>query len=82
MHLLTILAILEVVAVIFAASLCVAARRTDERTDRTLSRDEVEARQKIDGAGRPRQRAPFGKRMVWRWLATVLRTGNHDKSGN
>lgn len=82
MRLLTILAILEIVAVIFAVSLCVAARRTDERTERALSHDEVEARRQVADVRRHVRRAPFRKRMTWRWLAAVLRTRDHDKSGN
>ena len=82
MHLLIILAVLEMIAVIFAVSLCVAARRTDERTERSLSPDEVEARRQVGGASRHPHLAPFRMRTTWRWLTSVLRTGNHDKRGN
>ncbi|WP_341313078.1 hypothetical protein WN982_16960 [Paraburkholderia sp. IMGN_8] len=82
MHLLIIFAVLEIVAVIFVASLCVTARRADERTERALSRDEVKARRQVTEATRHAQFAPFRKRMTWRWLATVLRTGDRDKSGS
>ena len=82
MRLLLILAALEIVAVIFAVSVCVSARRTDERTERALSRDEVEARRQVAGPMRRLHLAPFRTRMTRRWLAAVLRAGDNDKSGN
>jgi uncharacterized membrane protein len=82
MHILIIFAALEIVAIIFVAALCVTARRADERTERALTRDEVEVRRQVADASRPARFAPFRRRMTWRWLATVLRTGDRDKSGS
>lgn len=79
---LIIIAVLEIVAIIFAVALCVSARRADERTERALSRDEVETKRQPANR-RPRLHpAPVHKRASWRWLTAIRRTGNHDRSGN
>ncbi|MFM0555975.1 hypothetical protein P0D69_34130 [Paraburkholderia sediminicola] len=82
MRLLIIVAVLEIVAVIFAVSLCVSARRADERTERALSRDEVETKRQSVSRRRHLHPAPVHKRATWRWLTAMLRTGDHDRSGN
>lgn len=81
MHLFIIFAVLEVVAIALVASLCVAARRGDQRTERTLTRDEIEERRRVADDGRHVQFSTFSKGSMSRWLGSVLRTGNRDKTG-
>jgi uncharacterized membrane protein len=82
MHLFIIFAVLEVVAIVLVASLCIMARRSDERTERTLTRDEIEVRRQVAEKGRRAQLDPFSKGTMGRWLAGVLRSGNRDKRGS
>jgi uncharacterized membrane protein len=82
MRTLIIVAVLEVVAVIFAVSLCVSARRADERTERALLRDEVEIKRQTASQRRRLHPAPVLTRASWRRLTAMLRTRGHDRGGN
>jgi hypothetical protein len=69
MHLLIVIVItvLEIGAILLVVALCVAARRADARTERMLTRDEVEARRRV--ADEPRRRPLTAKAGRWlRWL--------------
>ncbi|WLE63216.1 hypothetical protein GIY62_23110 [Burkholderia plantarii] len=66
MRLLIVIAVLEIVALVFVVALCVAARRGDARTERMLSRAEIEARRCIASAPR-RQPAGAARLAARRW---------------
>lgn len=81
-HLLIIFSVLEIVAILVVVSLCVMARRSDERTERALTPEEIRARrQTADALRRPHNIATFGQHPVGRWWSAVLRTGNRGKRG-
>jgi len=65
-----VITVLEVGAILFVVALCVAARRADARTERMLTRDEVEARQRV--AEEPRRR-PLTV-TAGRWLRRLFGT--------
>jgi hypothetical protein len=82
MHLLIIFSVLEIVAILVVVSLCMMARRSDERTERALTPEEIRARrQPADGRRRPHNVTGFGEHPVGRWWSAVLRTSNRGKRG-
>lgn len=82
MHLLIIFSVLEVVAILVVVSLCVMARRADDRTERALTSEEIRARrQTADDRTRPNRLPTFGGNAVGRWWSAVLRPINRDKRG-
>lgn len=62
-----VITVLEIGAILFVVALCVAARRADARTERMLSRDEREARQRVADAPRRRPLTATAGRWL-RWL--------------
>jgi hypothetical protein len=81
MHLLIIFSVLEVVAILVVVSLCVMARRSDDRTERALTSEEIRARrQTADDRTRPHAPA-FGDHAIGRWWSAVVRPINRDKRG-
>jgi hypothetical protein len=82
MHLLIIFSVLEVIAILVVVSLCVMARRADERIERALTPEEIRARrQPADRRLRPNSVTTFGEQPVGRWWNAVLRTTNRGKRG-
>lgn len=82
MHLLIIFSVLEIVAILVVVSLCMMARRSDERTERALTPEEIRARrQTADVRHRPHNVTTFGEHPVGRWWSAVLRTSNRGKRG-
>lgn len=82
MHLLIIFSVLEIVAILVVVSLCMMARRSDERTERALTPEEIRARrQTADVRRRPHNVTTFGEHPVGRWWSAVLRTSNRGKRG-
>jgi hypothetical protein len=83
MHLLIIFSVLEIAAILVVVALCVMARRSDERTERALTPEEISARRQIaDDRRRPRPVATFGDHPVARWCTAVLRPSNRGKRSN
>jgi hypothetical protein len=75
MHLLIIIALLEIVAIVVVVALCMTARRADERTERMLSPDEIEARRRIAGDPRRTSRAVSARQAAGRWFSRLFRDG-------
>ncbi|MGA7776372.1 MAG: hypothetical protein WCA85_01450 [Paraburkholderia sp.] len=82
MHLLIIFSVLEIVAILVVVSLCVMARRSDNRTERALTPEEIRARrQTADDRPKPRSVTTFGEHALARWFSSVLRPSNRGKRG-
>ncbi|WP_147329549.1 hypothetical protein [Paraburkholderia sp. DHOC27] len=83
MHLLIIFSVLEVIAILVVVSLCVMARRADERTERALTSEEIQARRQIAEERRRLNGAPaFGLQALGRWWNGVQRPINRGKRGS
>ncbi|MGF6755969.1 hypothetical protein [Paraburkholderia sp. GAS334] len=80
MYLLITFAILEVIAVVVVASLCIAARRADERTERALTPDEISARRDAADVPRLATLASARGRAIGRWFNALVRDSRHDGS--
>lgn len=72
MHLLVIIAVLEVIAIIVVASLCIAVRRADVRTERMLSPDEIEARRQVTHGPRRIPVITFARTTATRWFSRLF----------
>jgi hypothetical protein len=82
MHLLIIFSVLEIVAILVVVALCVVARRSDDRTERALTPEEIRARRQTDDdRRRPHNVTAFGGRPVGRWWSAMLRPSNRGKRG-
>ncbi len=73
MHLLIIIAVLEIIAIIVVAALCMVARGADVRTERMLSHDEIEARRRIADAPRRTSLTAFARNAAARWFSRLFR---------
>jgi hypothetical protein len=83
MHLLIIFSVLEVLAILVVVSLCVMARRADDRTERALTSEEIRARRETaDERRRPSHAFAFSDNPIGRWLNAVLRPINRGKRGS
>lgn len=72
MRLLIIIAVLEIIAIIVVASLCIAARRGDVRTERMLSSDEIEARRQVTDRPRRISVITFARNAAIRWFSRLF----------
>jgi hypothetical protein len=83
MHLLIIFSVLEVLAILVVVSLCVMAKRADDRTERALTSEEIRARRETaDERRRPSHVPVFSDNPIGRWWNSVLRPINRDKRGS
>ncbi len=58
MRYMIVIAVLEIAAIVVVMALCIAARRADTRTERMLTREEIEARRRPADAQRRRPGEP------------------------
>ncbi|MBU9645508.1 hypothetical protein [Burkholderia gladioli] len=70
MRYMIVIAVLEIVAIVVVMALCIAARRADTRTERMLTREEIEARRRVADAQRRRPASP-----ATRWLRRLFDDG-------
>ncbi|MBJ9679362.1 hypothetical protein [Burkholderia gladioli] len=70
MRYMIVIAVLEIAAIVVVMALCIAARRADTRTERMLTREEIEARRRPADAQRRRPASAAA-----RWLRRLFDDG-------
>ncbi|KVU38851.1 hypothetical protein WK68_14805 [Burkholderia ubonensis] len=76
MHVLIIIAVLEIISIVVVVALCMAARRADARTERMLSPDEIDAHRRIADAPQRRPLTAFARSVATRWFGRLFRDGS------